>query len=204
MEKYGWGVSTLTHRPRVAGVEDPNQLAFLALTPAERLAWETTLHGDPSGGGNDGCRASAGHGSSEADSFAFQVSLIDDAYEIFIADPATVDFYLAWSYCLSELGYEYGTPNQAEADLREAASGLADSLVEELMESDPALLNSSDGHRKLIADLENSDPVIELQSDEIRFARASLSCGVGPPYLGVPDELHAVWVGALGEVAEGS
>ena len=134
--QFGFGITTQLDNPMVVfGAGPENNAVRDALPAADQTAYQRTLLGealdwnhvraleDEDFSQTQGCTRSAAEQAYDTEALAG--SYRNPADKFIEQDPRMIAAFTAWSECMSAEGYEFGTPDELEASLRERLNALA-------------------------------------------------------------------------------
>lgn len=165
--QYGYGITTLPPTQEF-GAGEENKVIFDALPEADKVAYQRTLWGDNTGATfvimleNEDFE-SAGGCTQAAIEEVFAEEQLNPNFtnpfdELVTQDPRMVAALQDWSDCMSEAGFDYESPEDAEEELIERLDAITGG-------ADPATLTGSD-----------QEALIELQGEERAIALADFEC----------------------------
>lgn len=167
VSQYGYGFTTLPPR-QTFGAGEENTAIFNDLPPADQTAYERTLWGDKpeftfvSMLENEDFTGAGGCTKTAIDEVFTPEQLspnFQNPFDVLVAqDPRTIAAQQKWSACMSEAGYDYETPEDAEDQLIERYDDLTKGAP-------PETLTGSD-----------ADALVDLQAEERAIALADLAC----------------------------
>jgi hypothetical protein len=179
--KYGYGIATgfeasLNRPPGQGGpdvAEDPNVAIVDALSPAERTAYEHTLHGsDNAEGAAAGCEGKAIEATDRAGQLTTELGdQLEDLRARIDADSRVVAAQKDWVACMKDAGYPYADVRAIRTEILHRLNPLNDDVmgedVPEGMVAGRAGVTLSDEQRKLLG---------QIRSFELAVANADQEC----------------------------
>jgi len=160
--QYGYGFTTLPPTQRFRAGEE-NEAIFNDLSAADQVAYERTLWGDNTEATfvymleNEDVEGAGGCTKTAIDEVFTEEQLdpnFQNPFDVLVEqDPRYVAAVKEWSACMSEAGYDYESPEDAEDELLE----LYDDLVRG---ADPTTLSESD--QAALRDLQDAERAIAL------------------------------------------
>ncbi len=186
-EQFGYGATTYEDMPGYSSGEeyvDPNQDYVEAMSESERDAYYEALYGPPQEAPSDdataeavewdwttaGCQGKGQHESSvanqamEDESFKVIMEELNHLYEGVADDPRLADIDSEWAACMSEAGYTFATPSEAQQSIYDAMNELWEQA-------------SADG-----ANEPDEAAMAELRTTEIATAVADRTCQIEVKY----------------------
>ena len=165
--QYGYGISTTP--PTEAFGAGPDNAAILNDLPAaDKVAYTRTLLGDDTESTfvvaleNEDVSTIGGCTKTAVESVLTVEQLnptFRNPFDVLVAqDPRMIAAQEDWSACMSEAGYDFGTPDEAEEEISDRLDTLTGG-------EDPATLTGSD-----------ADALAQLQADELAIAAAASDC----------------------------
>ncbi len=165
--QYGYGIST-TPPTEEFGAGPENAAVLNDLSPADQTAYIRTLLGDDTQATfvvaleNEDISSIGGCTKTAIESVLTPEQrdpTFQNPFDVLVAqDPRIISALEDWSGCMSDLGYDFGTPDDAEEEIADRLDTLAGG-------EDPATLTGSD-----------ADPLAQLQEDERAIASADSDC----------------------------
>ena len=168
--QYGYGLTTLPPT-QAFGAGEQNKAIFDNLSDADKVAYQRTLLGDnldatfvimlenedlePAGGCTKTAIDQVFTDEQRNPNFANPFD------ELVKQDQRMIDALKAWSDCMSESGFDYEDPEDAEEELLERFQSITDG-------ADPATLTG-----------DQKDALTALQGEELAVAAADLECSEG-------------------------
>ena len=165
--QYGYGFTTLPPTQRFRAGEE-NEAFFNDLSAADQVAYERTLWGDNTQATfvymleNEDFEGAGGCTKTAIEEVFTEEQLdpnFQNPFDILVEqDPRYVAAVGEWSACMSEAGYDYESPEDAEDELLERFDDLTKG-------ADPTTLTESD-----------AEALVDLQAEERAIALADLAC----------------------------
>ena len=169
VKQYGLGLTTQFDRPIVAFRAGPENTAYFdSLPQTDQVAFERNLWGERPDwnhvraleeedfSATGGCTRSAAEQTFSADELSG--TYVNPTDTLIEQDPRVIAAIAAWSDCMGEEGFDFGTPDQAENDLRERLDAITQG-------QDPATLTGA-----------AADELTELQGEELAIAAVLVDC----------------------------